>query len=56
VPGILINIDFDDLGRAVAFHSALLDFKIGRRFGDGAVELVGGVVPIYPAGRAEKRA
>lgn len=45
--GILINIDVDDLDRATAFYTALLDVKIGRRFGDGAVELVGGVVPLY---------
>jgi predicted enzyme related to lactoylglutathione lyase len=46
-PDILINIDVDDLERATAFYAALLDVKIGRRFGDGAVELVGGMVPIY---------
>lgn len=53
-PSILINIDVDDLARATAFYTALLDLKIGRRFGNGGVELIGGAVPFYllvkPAG------
>ena len=53
-PGILINIDVDDLQRATAFYTALLDLRIARRFGAGGVELVGGGVPLYllvkPAG------
>lgn len=55
-PGILVNIDVDDLDRATAFYTALLDLKVGRRFGAGGVELVGGAVPFYllvkPAGSA----
>jgi len=46
-PGILVNIDVDDLERAVAFYTALLDVRVGRRFGEDGVELVGGAVPIY---------
>src|SRR6185312_11168433 len=46
-PGILINIDVDDLAKATKFYTALLDLKIGRRFGDGGVELIGGAAPIY---------
>jgi len=46
-PGILINIDVDDLERAIAFYTALLALKVGRRFGDVVVELVGGAVPLY---------
>ena len=53
-PGILINIDVDDLQRATAFYTALLDLKVGRSFGAGGVELIGGAVPFYllvkPAG------
>jgi predicted enzyme related to lactoylglutathione lyase len=53
-PGILINIDVDDLARATAFYTALLDLRMGRRFGAGGVELVGGAAPFYllvkPAG------
>jgi len=46
-PGILINIDVDDLARATAFYTTLLDLKVGRRFGDGGVELIGGAAPFY---------
>jgi predicted enzyme related to lactoylglutathione lyase len=46
-PGILINIDVDDLPRAVAFYCALLDLKVGRRFGDGGVQLIGAAVPLF---------
>jgi predicted enzyme related to lactoylglutathione lyase len=46
-PGILINIDVDDLARATAFYTTLLDLKVGRRFGEGGVELIGGAAPFY---------
>lgn len=46
-PGILINIDVDSLERATAFYTALVDLKVGRRFGSNGVELVGGTVPFY---------
>jgi predicted enzyme related to lactoylglutathione lyase len=46
-PGILINIDVDDLDRATAFYTALLNLKVGRRLGSGVVELVGGAAAIY---------
>jgi predicted enzyme related to lactoylglutathione lyase len=53
-PGILINIDVDHLERATAFYCTLLQLRVGRRFGDGGVELLGGAVPFYllvkPAG------
>ena len=51
---ILINIDVDDLDRATAFYTALLGLEVGRRFGTGGVELIGGAAPLYllvkPAG------
>jgi predicted enzyme related to lactoylglutathione lyase len=46
-PAILVNIDVDDLDRAVAFYTALLELKVGRRFGVFGVELVGGSAPLY---------
>jgi len=46
-PAFLINIDVDDLDRAVAFYAALLDLKVGRRLGAAGVELVGGSAPLY---------
>jgi catechol 2,3-dioxygenase-like lactoylglutathione lyase family enzyme len=51
---MLVNIDVDDLDRAVAFYVAAFGLAVGRRFGAAAVELVGGTVPVYllakPAG------
>lgn len=44
---MLVNIDVDDLERAMAFYLRAFDLAIGRRFGENAVELVGGNAPIY---------
>jgi predicted enzyme related to lactoylglutathione lyase len=49
---ILINIDVDDLNRAVAFYTAAFGLTIGRRFGAFAVELTGGTSPIYLLAKA----
>lgn len=46
-PGILVNIDVDDLERATVFYCGLLEMRIGRRLGPDIVELVGGVAPFY---------
>ena len=46
-PAILINIDVDDLDRAVAFYASLLELKVGRSFGAAGIELVGGSAPLY---------
>lgn len=43
----LINIDVDDLDRAVAFYTAALGLEVGRKFGQAAVELTGATSPIY---------
>lgn len=44
---LLINIDVDDLARAIAFYTGAFDLRIGRRFGSGGVELLGASAPIY---------
>jgi predicted enzyme related to lactoylglutathione lyase len=44
---LLVNIDVDDLPRAEAFYCAAFDLRAARRFGDGAVELLGAGVPLY---------
>ena len=44
---LLVNIDVDDLERAVAFYTAAFGLTVGRRFGALAVELTGGTAPIY---------
>lgn len=43
----LVNIDVDDLPKAVAFYGSAFGLKVGRRFGSGGVELLGGPAPIY---------
>ena len=44
---LLANIDVDDLVRAEAFYVQALALKVGRRFGDAGVELLGASAPIY---------
>jgi predicted enzyme related to lactoylglutathione lyase len=43
---LLINLDVDDLNKAITFYTTAFDLKVGRHFGDWA-ELVGGTSPIY---------
>jgi len=51
---LLVNIDVDDLDRAVAFYGAALGLRINRRFGAAGAELLGAGAPIFllakPAG------
>jgi len=53
MPGLLVNIDVDDLERATRFYCEGLGLRVGRRF-DGWLELLGADAPIYllpkPAG------
>jgi predicted enzyme related to lactoylglutathione lyase len=53
---VLINIDVDDLERAVTFYRDAFELTVARRLGAGAVELVGASSRIYllgnPAGSA----
>ena len=44
---LLINIDVDDLDKAVAFYSAAFGLRVGRRFGSAGVEMLGSSAPIY---------
>jgi len=51
---LLVNIDVSDLKKATQFYVNAFSLKIGRRFGDDAIELLGLESPIYllekPAG------
>jgi predicted enzyme related to lactoylglutathione lyase len=51
---LLVNIDVDDLERAVRFYGAAFGLAVGRRFGAFGVEMLGGSARIYllakPAG------
>src|SRR5215469_16505399 len=50
---LLVNIDVDDLDRAVAFYTCAFGFEIGRRFVESAaVELVGGSSRVYLLAKA----
>ena len=51
-PALLVNIDVDDLDRAVAFYTRLLGVVVGRRFGAMGIELLGGSAPIYLLAKA----
>ena len=44
---LLINVDVDDLEKAVRFYSTAFGLRIGRRFGGFAVEMLGSPAPIY---------
>lgn len=44
---VLVNIDVDDLDRAVEFYSSALGLSIGRRLGAAGVELLGASSAIY---------
>jgi predicted enzyme related to lactoylglutathione lyase len=54
MPDFLVNVDVDDLEKAIAFYCEVFGLRIGRRFGSGAIELLGSSAPIYllakPAG------
>jgi catechol 2,3-dioxygenase-like lactoylglutathione lyase family enzyme len=43
---LLINIDVDDVEKAIAFYEKALGLRVGRRFAFG-VELLGASSPIY---------
>jgi lactoylglutathione lyase len=44
---LLVNIDVEDLGRATKFYTEAFELRVGRRFGEGGVELLGAPVPLY---------
>lgn len=43
----LVNIDVDDLNKAIQFYRSVFGLRIGRRFGAGGVEMLGSSAPIY---------
>ena len=44
---LLVNLDVDDLDKAIRFYSSAFDLKVGRRLGASVVELLGSSAPIY---------
>ncbi len=47
MPRVLLNLDVDDIEGAVAFYAQAIGLRVGRRFDDGFVELLGAEAPIY---------
>jgi predicted enzyme related to lactoylglutathione lyase len=43
----LVNLDVDDLEKAVRFYSSAFGLKVGRPFGDFGVEMLGSSAPIH---------
>lgn len=43
----LVNLDVDDLQKAIRFYSSAFGLKIGRRFAEFGVEMLGSSAPIY---------
>ena len=44
---VLVNLDVEDVTRAVQFYTEALDLHVGRRFKGDFVELLGAQAPIY---------
>lgn len=44
---LLVNIDVDNLNRAIQFYTNVFQLQVGRRFGTDGVELLGGSATIY---------
>jgi predicted enzyme related to lactoylglutathione lyase len=46
-PALLVNIDVDDLPKAIRFYCEAFGLRVGRRFGEHVTELLGSSAPIY---------
>ena len=49
---LLVNIDVDDLSKAIAFYQRAAGLRIGRRFGSLGVEMLGASSSIYLLAKA----
>ncbi|MDI5935697.1 VOC family protein [Halomonas kalidii] len=49
----LVNLDVDDLERAIDFYVTAFGLEVGRRLGDDGVELIGGPAPLYLLAKAD---
>ncbi len=47
MPGLIVNVDVNDLEKGIRFYTAGLGLRIGRRFAGAGVELIGAEAPIY---------
>ena len=44
---LLVNLDVDDLDKAVRFYSSVFGLRVGRRLGAAGLEMLGCSSPIY---------
>lgn len=44
---VFINLDVDDLERAITFYTSAFELRLGRRMGDDFVELLGASSALY---------
>jgi predicted enzyme related to lactoylglutathione lyase len=44
---LLVNIDVDDLAKAIVFYQQAMGLRLGRRFGSLGVEMLGASSPIF---------
>ena len=49
---LLVNLDVDDLDKAVRFYGLAFGLKVGRHFGASGVEMLGSSAPIYLLAKA----
>jgi predicted enzyme related to lactoylglutathione lyase len=49
---LLVNIDVNDLLRAISFYEQAVGMRVGRRFGSVGVEMLGASSPIYLLAKA----
>jgi catechol 2,3-dioxygenase-like lactoylglutathione lyase family enzyme len=54
MPRLLVNIDVDDLEKAVRFYTAALELHVGRRFG-ARWSSSGAPAPVGESGRRGER-
>jgi predicted enzyme related to lactoylglutathione lyase len=48
--GLLVNIDVDDLSKAMDFYRKAAGLRVDRRFGSLGVEMLGAISAIYLLG------
>jgi predicted enzyme related to lactoylglutathione lyase len=52
MPRVLLNLDVDDIEKAVTFYTEAFELRVGRRFDAAFVELLGAEAPLYLLGEA----
>jgi predicted enzyme related to lactoylglutathione lyase len=44
---LLVNVDVDDLSKAIAFYERAIGLRAGRRLGSFAIQMLGASSPVY---------